>query len=273
MQKIQFWGWLQLEKETRALKELLLLEVTCLVFLEVEAKSKHVITCVPSGTGVWTAQWAGCGGGVIGRVRVHPICGSKCGDALQLEVSANPTKECGLDCCKLCRGTHLANCNDYNQSALWANQGWGFSSLSDLGLMVTRSTRICSMAQLFECAFVFIASDSSAEAQELQVLVAPLVNHGATNAHLLHCRLNFPCKPEVGLNFISSKFSFCGLHWLMTHNIVLWQVSVPCNKIFVSHWTTNNTTLNLNSWFAWSSLVSVTANKYPRDSMVVAFHL
>jgi hypothetical protein len=63
------------------------------------------------------------------------------------------------------------------------------------------------------------------------------------------------------------------LHWLMTHNIVLWQVSVPCNKIFVSHWTTNNTTLNLNSWFAWSSLVSVTANKYPRDSMVVAFHL
>jgi hypothetical protein len=34
------------------------------------------------------------------------------------------------------------------------------------------------------------------------------------------------------------------LHWLMTHNIVLWQVSVPCNKIFVSHWTTNNTTLN-----------------------------
>jgi hypothetical protein len=25
------------------------------------------------------------------------------------------------------------------------------------------------------------------------------------------------------------------LHWLMTHNIVLWQVSAPCNKIFVSH--------------------------------------
>jgi hypothetical protein len=74
------------------------------------------------------------------------------------------------------------------------------------------------MAQLFECAFVFIASDSSAEAQELQVLVAPLANHGATNARLLHCRLSFPCKPEVGLNFISFKFSFCGLHWLMTHN-------------------------------------------------------